>query len=290
MENGPAYVHLNGSLVPAADAKVSVFDHGMLYADGLFETVRVVNGRCFRPEAHLERLEAGAAHLELRLPRSREQLVEALDETARANRLDEGALRLTVTRGPGSPIPDPSVCSVPTYFITARTAARVSDEVFKRGLRLCRGPQHPRLFVPGIKSLCFLPYQLARTSARAAGCDDAILLWGDQIVESGISNVCLVRRGALMTPDLASGCLPGTTRALMLELAALLGIPAEERPVRSDELRMADEVFTTNSVAGVMHVREVAGERLWDEPGPITHSLRAAYVELLERETRQPNR
>jgi branched-chain amino acid aminotransferase len=283
--NDPAYVYLNGRLVPAADARVSVFDHGLLYGDGLFETLRVANGRCFRPETHLARLEAAAARLTLALPQSRAQFLNALQETANVNGLREGALRLTVTRGPGNPIPDPGVCPSATYFITARVAAPVLDGAFERGVRLCWGPQHPRLFVPGIKSLCYLPYQLARTAARISGGDDAILLWGDQVVETGISNLCLVLDGVLATPDLASGCLPGTTRALLLELALQSGIPVEERPISADELRAADEVFVTNSLAGVMPVRELAGEPK-DPPGPVTRHLRAAYADLVERESR----
>jgi len=289
-ESGPAYVHLNGRLLPAMEARISVFDHGLLYADGLFETVRVANGRCFRPEVHLARLEESAARLALPLPWPRSLLHEALQKTAEANGLQEGALRLTVTRGPGSPIPDPSVCPDPTYFITSRTVAPFSEETFERGLRLSLGPEHPRLFVPGLKSLCYLPYQLARATARAAGCDDAILLWGDQIVETGISNLFLVRNGKLVTPDLKSGCLPGIARALVLELASYLDIPTEVRPVSTHELGCADEVLVTNSVMGVLPVQEVAGKLSVDAPGPLARSIRQAYAELLRCETSHPNR
>jgi branched-chain amino acid aminotransferase len=284
-ESGPAYVHLNGSLTPAEKARVSVFDHGLLYADGLFETLRVANGRCFRPEAHLDRLDESAARLALLLPWTRPQLLAALQETATANQLHEGGLRLTVTRGTGAPIPDPSVCPEPTYFITARRVAPVSAEAFERGLRLGVGPQHPRLFVPGIKSLCFLPYQLARMVARAEGCDDAVLLYGEHVVETGISNVFLVKDGVLTTPDTNSGCLPGTTRALLLELAAQLAIPTEERAVPLSELRQADEVWVTNSLVGVLPIREVAGQPIRTSPGPVTRALQAAYAEVLRRET-----
>lgn len=281
----PAYVHLNGHLMPATEARLSVFDHGLLYADGLFETLRVANGRCFRPEAHLARLEESAARLALPLPWSRPQLLTALRETAAANQLREGGLRLTVTRGAGAPIPDPTVCPEPTYFITARPVAPVSAEAFERGVRLSVGLQHPRLFVPGLKSLCFLPYQLARTAARREGCDDAVLLWGEHVVETGISNIFLAKDGVLTTPDTGSGCLPGTTRALLLELAAHLRIPTEERAVPLAELRQADEGWVTNSLVGVLPVREVAGHPLHTSPGPVTRALQAAYTEVLFRET-----
>lgn len=284
-EGGPAYVHLNGRLTAAADARVSVFDHGLLYADGLFETLRVANGRCFRPDAHLERLEASAARLALPLPWKQSQLLTALRETASANHLREGGLRLTVTRGAGAPIPDPAVCPEPTYFITARPVAPVSGAAFERGVRLGVGPQHPRLFVPGIKTLCYLPYQLARVAARAEGCDDAVLLWGEHVVETGISNVFLIRNGVLITPDTNSGCLPGTTRGLLFELAAHLGIPTEERAVPLAELYQADELGVTNSLVGLLPVREVAGHLLRTAPGPVTRALYAAYAEVLKRET-----
>lgn len=279
------YVHLNGSLVEAAQARVSVLDHGLLYGDGLFETIRVANGQCFRPEVHLGRLEESAQRLELQLPWSHEALLGALQETAAANRLQEGALRLTVTRGEGNPVPDPGACASPTYFITARAIGPISDVAFERGVRLCLGPQHPRFFVPGLKSLCFLPYQLARTAARVRGCDDALLLWGDQIVETGISNLFIAQAGALSTPDLSSGCLPGTTRALLLEMAQELGVPAVERPVTVAQLAAADEVLITNSVIGVLPVRELETHGTYTVPGPVSQLLRRAYYKRLQQET-----
>jgi branched-chain amino acid aminotransferase len=285
VESGTSYVHLNGRLAPAAEARIGVCDHGLLYGDGLFETVRVSHGRCFRPAAHLARLAESARRLQLALPWPEADLTAALQETAAANRLREGALRLTVTRGEGKPVPDPDVCARPTYFITARTVEPVSEAVFERGTRLCPGPQHPRSFVPGIKSLCFLPYQLARTAAKAGGFDDAVLLWDDRVVETGISNVFAVFDGVLTTPDLSSGCLPGVTRALLLDLAPALGHPARERPVTLSELSAADEVLVSNSVVGVLPVR-AAGAVTWEAaPGPITRSLRTAYLELVRRET-----
>lgn len=284
-KNAVSYIHLNGRLVETEQARVSVLDHGLLYGDGLFETIRVANGQCFQPEVHLRRLEESAQRLELQLPWSRGAVLGALQETATANRLQEGALRLTVTRGEGNPVPDPGACATPTYFITARPVAPLSDEAFERGVRLCLGVQHPRFFVPGLKSLCVLPYQLARTAARARGCDDALLLWGDQVVETGISNLFIVQDGALSTPDLSSGCLPGTTRALLLELAQKLDVPAVERPITVEQLAAADEVLITNSVIGVLPVRELETHRTYPAPGPVTQLLRRAYCERLQQET-----
>lgn len=285
LENRTQYVHLNGRLIAASEARIGLFDHGLLYGDGLFETIRVTNGRCFRPEAHLARLTESAGRLGLPLPWSMDELQAALAETVEANRLQEGALRLTVTRGEGPPLPDPSLCPAPSYFVTSRQVAPVTDENFERGIRLCPGPQHPRTFVPGIKSLSYLPYQLARSAARSGGLDDGVLLWGDQVVETGISNLFAVCNGVLTTPDLQSGCLPGIMRALVLELAANLGIATEERPLTLDELYSADEVLVTNSVVGVLPVRAL-GAVIWAAaPGPVTWQLRAAYRELIERES-----
>lgn len=284
-KNAVPYVHLNGRLMEADQARVSVLDHGLLYGDGLFETVRVANGHCFRPEAHLYRLEQSAQRLELQLPWSRDALLGALQETAAANRLQDGALRLTVTRGEGNPVPDPGTCAAPTYFITSRSTEPISDEAFERGVQLCLGPQHPRFFVPGLKSLCFLPYQLARTAARSRGCDDAVLLWEDQVVETGISNLFIVQANALSTPDLSSGCLPGTTRALLLELAHESGVPVVEQPITLEQLAAADEVLITNSVIGVLPVREIDGRRSYSAPGPVTQLFRRAYCERLQQET-----
>jgi branched-chain amino acid aminotransferase len=279
------YVHLNGSLVSGERASISVLDHGLLYGDGLFETVRVTNGACFRAAAHLERLRESAAVLDLQLPVSLPELERGLHETAAANALGEGLLRLTVTRGVGSPIPDPAVCPTAGWFITARPSRLPDAAAFARGVRLCVGPAHPRLFVPGLKSLCYLPYQMARISARARGGDDAVLVFAGNAVETGISNLFAILDGVLTTPPLDSGCLPGITRALVLELARELGLPCREAPLPVARLPEASEVLVTNSGYGVMAATSLEDTSIGGGvPGPWGQALREAYLETLFRE------
>ncbi len=278
------FLNLNGSLVEPARATVSVLDHGVLYGDGVFETLRVRNGRIFRVEAHLERLEDGCRRLSLALPWPREDLRTALQETVAANAMQDGALRLTVTRGEGPPLPDPTLCPQPTFFVTARPAPSVSGTPPNWKLRVTG--THPCTFVPGIKSLSYLPFQQARADARAAGDDEALLTREGRVIEAGTSNLFLVLNDRLITPDLTSGCLAGTTRALVLELAASLAIETEERPVHRDELGAAGEVFCTNSLMGIVPVEAVDGQRpSQGTPGPLTQALRAAYATVLRRET-----
>jgi len=279
------FVNLNGSLLPAAEARVAVLDHGLLYGDGLFETLRVYGGRFFRLEAHLDRLLGDAVRLHMALPWGRGLLAEALRETAAANGLGDGALRLTVTRGEGLPLPDPAVCAAPTFFVTARSGVLPGDEAFERGTTVCVAGVHPRWAVPGIKSLCYLPFQQARVTARGRGCEEGLLFCEDCLVESSTGNLFLVRGGELVTPDLESGCLPGITRAAVLEACKALGIRCQEGPVPVAWLAESDEAFLTGSLAEVTPVLAVEGQPVGSGcPGPLTRRVREEYRRMVQRE------
>lgn len=281
----PDYVNLNGELVPAAAARVSVFDHGLLYGDGLFETLRVYDGRFFRLDAHLARLFAGAAQLDLPLPWSARQLAEAIRETVAANGLSSASVRLTVTRGEGFPVPDPSVCSQPAYFVTTRSIPPPADVAFEQGASACFAGRHPRFIVPGVKLLCYLPYQQARQEARRRGCDEALLSADGELVEASTSNVFLVRGGELLTPPLESGCLPGVTRAAVLEAASALGIAVDAAPVPSAIVESAGELFLTSSLVELLPILRL-GDRLVGDgrPGPLTRRLRSAFQRMVQAE------
>lgn len=277
------FVNLNGALVEPAQATIGVLDHGLLYGDGVFETLRVRNGRIFRVDAHLERLEDGCLRLEIPLPWPQEALRTALLETVAGNALQDGALRLTVTRGEGPPLPDPALCPQPAFFITARAAPPPGPLPYWK-VRVTG--THPCTFVPGIKSLSYLPFQQARAAARHAGCHEAILTREERVIEASTSNVFLVLNDCLTTPDLPSGCLAGTTRALVLELAAALSLRTEERTVYRDELGAASEVLCTNSLMGIVPVQAIDGHPLpLNPPGPHTRVLLEAYAAVLHRET-----
>jgi branched-chain amino acid aminotransferase len=277
-------VNLNGTLLPASDAAVSVFDHGLLYGDGLFETLRVTEGGLFRLDAHLRRLAEGAEVLRMELPWPVETLADAVRETVRANGVGEGMVRLTVTRGAGPPVPELDVCETPCFFVLTRPAPPVAEH----GLSVCVSGVHPRPRPPRVKSLSYLPFLMARRKAKEQGFDEGLLTDGDRVVEGSVSNVFLVEGGRLMTPGLESGCLPGITRAAVLELAAAAGIPCLEAAVTVDHLRHADELFLTGAglcVAPVVRFEDrVIGDGLM---GTITAALGRAYRDLVARE-REP--
>jgi branched-chain amino acid aminotransferase len=279
------YVNLTGTLLPGSEARVSVFDHGLLYGDGLFETLRVYGGRFFRLEAHLARLEDGARQLDLPLPWTRSYLAEALRGTVTANGIHDGAIRLTVTRGEGTPVPDPGVCDRPAFFITARVWSPPGEAEFEAGVSVCLAGRHPQVHIPGIKTLSFLPFQEARRVARCRGFDEGLLTGETCVLEGSTSNLFLVVDGELRTPGLDSGCLPGITRAAVLELAREQGVPCRECPVDQDLLRTCEEIFLTNSLQEILPVvrfedRIVGG----GTPGPLTRRLRQACQDLVRHE------
>lgn len=280
MNDFTGWIYVNGRLVPAAEASVLVLDHGLLYGDGLFETLGVHGGRLFRLEQHLSRLRSSAAQLGIELPWPDEELEAALRETIAANGVERGAARLTVTRGPGPPIPDPTHCGPPALFITVRKSAAPTRLV----TAVITG-QHPRLFLPAVKSLCYLPFQIARQQARSAGFDDAILTWQGDLVEATSSNLFLISDGTLRTPPIESGCLDGIMRATVLELARDLGIPRTEAPIAVREAATAEELFFTNSVSSITPVARL-DERNLSAPGPVTTVIRERLAEKITHEAR----
>jgi branched-chain amino acid aminotransferase len=285
MSTPPLFVNLNGSLVPAAEARLPLLDHAVLYGDGLFETLRVYGGRFFRLEAHLERLQASSGQLRLSLPWSADSLVGALRDTVRANGIGDGVVRLTVTRGEGPPVPDPARCGKPSFFVTSRPGPPPGEEAFEKGVSACLAGSHPRTFVPGVKSLSYLPFQQARVEARRRGFDDGLLAVGGDVVEGSTGNLFVVREGRLETPDLLSGCLPGITRAAVMELARAAGIPVVERSVSVTDLPACEELFLTSSVAELVPVARWEGRTVGDgSPGPLTRRLRRDYGALVLRE------
>jgi branched-chain amino acid aminotransferase len=276
-------VNVNGRLVPASKAVLPLFDHGLLYGDGLFETFGVSEGCFFRLERHLARLAAGAGQMRLALPASLDALTDAVRQTVRANDLVQGAVRLTVTRGAGSAVPDPDRCPAASYFIFTRPKPSAPAAPG----RLCLAGRHPQLFIPGVKSLCYLPFQQARVEARGRGYDDALLPFGGHLVESSGGNLFAVRDGVLWTPPLSSGCLPGITREAVLEIAAVEGIPVEEANLTVEDLHGTQELFLTGSLQGIQPIREFEGACIGTGlPGPVTLRLRRLLAALIEAERR----
>lgn len=280
-------IWLNGELVPAAAAKVGVLDRGVLYGDGIFETMRAYQGRVFRLAQHLDRLARGADALAIKLPLSRQELEAAVTEALVANAVSEASVRLTVTRGEGAgPLPGEAG---PIVFILARRFTPYDPELYRKGMSAITASEtrNEQSVLAGIKSANYLQSVLARVEADRNGAREAILLnTHGYVAEASTSNVFVLHADAIATPSVESGALPGITRAAVLALAAGAGLAAVERAVTPDELLAADEAFLTNSLMEVMPLTELDGQPIGNgRPGAATRRLVDAYAELVRRET-----
>ncbi len=277
-------VYLNGQLHPRAEARIDPTDRGLLLGDGLFETMRADRGRIFRLGAHLARLRSSAARLGMPLTLSDHELSAALQMTLSANELtsSDAALRLTLTRGPGPrgllPPPDPR----PTLLITASHLPSTPLPPATAHIASIRRNEHSPL--SNLKTLNFLDNVLARQEAAAHGADEALLLnTAGHLAEASSANLFVVTDGILHTPSLTDGALPGITRAVVLEVAAELGLPAAETSLTPIDLARADEAFLTNSLMGIRALVKVRGQPVGrGEAGPITRQVQERYEALHE--------
>lgn len=279
---------MNGKLVAPEQAMVSVFDHGLLYGDGVFEGIRFYNGNAFRLQAHLERLLLSARAIALEIPYSLEALTQAVLDTIAAAPSANGYMRLVVTRGVGPLGIDPSRCSAPQLFIIADALHMVSERVRTEGAKIIIAATR-RLGADGldprIKSLNYLNHILARMEATHAGADEAILLnSAGRITEGSADNIFIVQRGELLTPPVIEGALDGITRQVVIELAETLGIKFREIPLAPYDLFTADECFLTGTGAELIPVGYADGRKIPQCPGPIYSRLAAAFRELVNRE------
>jgi branched-chain amino acid aminotransferase len=280
---------LNGKRVAPQQAVVSVFDHGLLYGDGVFEGIRFYNGRAFRLQAHLDRLVLSARAIALNLPYTPTQLADAVAETIAVAGVSEGYLRLVVTRGVGPLGLDPTRCHSPSVFIIADRLQLVSGETRSQGAKVIIAATRrlgPDGLDPRIKSLNYLNHILARLEASHAGADEAILLnSAGRVAEGSADNLFIVRNGELLTPPVMEGALDGITRQVVLELAVELGIPHREIPLAPYDVFVADECFLTGTGAELIPVASVDGRLLEQCPGPFFTAIQAAFRECVERET-----
>jgi len=284
-------IYLNGRLVPRFEAKLSPFDHGFLYGYGLFETMRAYQGHIFRLDSHLTRLRCsaesiGLTHSILTTEEGKQSLKAACMATLEANELKDARIRLTVSAGEGEMTPDPGTCSSPTVLITAQNIVPLPQEKYESGFKavvsfLRRNSQSP---LSRLKSTCYMENVLARTAARAAGCDEAIFL-NEQgyLAEGSSTNIFLVSNGALITPCFESGVLPGITRDAFLEIARTSNIKATERWVELNELIEAEEAFVTNSILELMPLTWFEGKPIGTgKLGQLTKELLAAFKKLVD--------
>jgi branched-chain amino acid aminotransferase len=287
-------VYLNGSLVPRAEAKISVSDHGFLYGYGLFETIRAYNGRLFLLDRHLKRLYEAAEIIRMRSRLKGINLEKACYDTLQANGLKEARVRLTVTNGEKAALPWTGASGPPNIVVTAVPYTPFPAEKYDAGFRvgISSTRRMKQSVFSAMKSLNYLLNVMARIEAAAHGWDEAILLNdGGYIAEGGGSTVFFVRESKLVTPALNSGIIPGVTRAVVIELAHNLGIGVSEGPVGIGAIRKCDEAFMTNAMIEIMPVVVVTnGEgksaTIGDgRPGPVTRKLMAAYREKVARES-----
>jgi aminodeoxychorismate lyase len=278
-------VFLNGEFVPEELAVVSVFDRAFLYGDGLFETLRIRNGRPFRWEQHLQRLERGARFLDIQPPFSAAALREAAGQLIAANRLPEALLRLTLSRGVGRRGYSPKGADRPLLVMSLHAAPAADPEhppLWRLVTASFRLPANEPL--AQFKTCNKLAQILARAQADAAGADEALLLNTDGwVVEGASSNLFWAQDGQVCTPPLASGILAGVTREVIGELCGSLGLAVCERNLRPDDLRRAEAVFLSLSSVGIAEAVSLDGQVL--RQSPLVERLRAAYANLLSRET-----
>jgi branched-chain amino acid aminotransferase len=278
-------VSLNGALVDEGVARIAPDDRGFTLGDGLFETMRVRHGRVFRLARHLDRLARSAQRLAIPIPPGIEASV---NDIVRANGVVDGGVRLTLTRGSGAPGLRPPGRPRPTLLITAYPRPPAPDFAgFGVRAVVATGCLNERGAATGIKHTGYVESVLARLEAEAGGVEEAILLntRGD-LAEAAAANLFLVREGEMLTPDLASGALPGITRAAVLEIAEAVGLPAREQRLPRPALDRAEEAFLTSSLRGVVPLLSVDGREIGGgAAGEVTRRVAAEYRALVERET-----
>lgn len=268
-------IYMNDRLVERDAAKVSVFDHGLLYGDGIFEGIRLYDGCVFKLEEHLERLEYSAKAIMLELPWRREEISAAVCETCRANNLTDGYIRLVVTRGEGSLGLSVKNCDRPQLIIIADTIQLYPEEFYKEGLKIITVPTrrlNPASLPPTVKSLNYLNNILAKIEAQHLGYHEAIML-NDQgyVAECTGDNVFVVHKGELITPAASAGALKGITRDTALAIADELGIPWREADLTRYDIWIAEELFLTGTAAEIVPIVEVDARPIGDgTPGPVT--------------------
>jgi branched-chain amino acid aminotransferase len=275
-------IYLNGEFVPKSKAAISVFDHGLLYGDGVFEGIRAYNGYVFKLNEHLERLYASAHSLMIKIPLSKEEIRRAVIDTLKKNKMKDAYIRLVVTRGAGDLGVDPRKCSKPTVFIIAGSISVIPKEVAERGIRTIMtwirrdpvdGTSHE------MKSLNYLNSILAKIEANNVGADEAIILSTQgYLCEGTTENVFIVKGGEIWTPPAYTGALPGITQSVVFEIVKRIGLRIMERLITAHELFNADEVFFSGTGAEIVPVTEVNGRAIGTgKPGAITARIRKEF-------------
>ena len=275
-------VYLDGKYVDSSEAKVSVFDHGLLYGDGVFEGIRIYGGNVYRLDEHLERLENSAKAIMLAVPLARPAMSEAVCETCRRNKLTDGYIRLVITRGAGDLGLAPWLCEKPTLFIIASKISLYPQEHYDNGLSIVTVATRrisQDMLPSTVKSLNYLNNILAKIEAKQAGALEAIMLNAQGLVaECTADNIFAVHKGEILTPAANAGALKGITRSSVFDIAKELGIPMREADMTRYDIWCADECFLSGTGAEVIPVVKLDGRVIGTgKPGPITARVLASF-------------
>ena len=281
-------IWLDGRLADKADARLSVFDHGTLYGDGVFEGIRVYSGKIFECQAHVERLFASAAKVRLTIPYTRQQIVEAMQQTLAANAMTDGYIRLVVTRGEGTLGLSPFKCPRGSVFVIADQIELYPREMYDRGMPVIVARTRrtsPTMLDPSVKSLNYLNNIMAKLEALDAGVGEAIMLNDrGEVSEATGDNIFIIKGGVVLTPPVSAGILQGVTRRVVMELCVTAGIACREQTILPAELYEADECFLTGTAAEVIPVTKIDGRPIAaGEVGPISRRLIAAFHAFIRK-------
>ena len=277
-------IWMDGKLVDENDAKVSVFDHGLLYGDGVFEGIRVYSGKIFECAAHMQRLYESAKVIRLTIPMTPDELIKATEETVRANKISDGYIRLLVTRGKGNLGISPLTCPRASVIIIASSIQLYPEELYEKGMKVISAVtirNHPLAIPPQVKSLNYLNNIMAKIEAHDNNVPEAIMYNHEgYVAEATGDNIFIVRSGILYSPPVQAGSLDGITRSVVIKLAKREGIDFVEKNLTRFDLYVADEFFLTGTAAEVIGVVDIDGRVIGDgKPGPITHRLRTIFFE-----------
>ena len=281
------FVWIDGKMLPKSQATISVWDHGLLYGDGCFEGIRFYNKRIFKNKAHLDRIYRNCDRLRIKVPYSQDELTQVMRDCIDANGLNDGYIRLIITRGVGTLGLNPFKCPRAGVIVIADHIALYPPEMYAEGMRVivAKRPRTPTACLdPSLKSLNYLNNILAKVESIDAGCLECIMLSTEGYVgECSGDNLFIVKDGKVLTPPLETGMLDGITRGFVMnELCPKVGVPLEQKWMRIEEVKAADEIFLTGTAAEIIAVTQVDETKIGTgKEGPVTKRLRAAFTDVV---------